>query len=290
MDYMTSKEVAKKWGGHLVKELLLCRRAYSDAVKMTSVLLIPKLQRSRLMVVGGNTMKIAICDDDLVLNKKLHQFIFETYHDINLRIDEYRSGEEFLQKISASKLTYDLLLLYIEIDKVNGITVAKELKQLSPKTFVVFITSHDEFTTVGYEVSAFRYLMKPINKSKLIETIEAAKEEILSTKSISFQNKDGGYIIPLNDILYFEAQNQEVLASTMEQQLLHRGNLNDYEQRLSQEGFYRVHRSCLVNLRFAKADSKTKIILNGEQAIPLIRLRYRDFTTCFQEYIKRTAR
>lgn len=113
-------------------------------------------------------MKIAICDDDLVLNRKLHQFIFETYHDIDLRIDEYRSGEEFLQKISTSKLTYDLLLLDIEMDKVNGITVAKELKQLSPKTFVVFITSHDEFATVGYEVSAFRYLIKPINKNKLI--------------------------------------------------------------------------------------------------------------------------
>lgn len=105
-------------------------------------------------------MKIAICDDDLVLNRKLHQFIFETYHDIDLRIDEYRSGEEFLQKISTSKLTYDLLLLDIEMDKVNGITVAKELKQLSPKTFVVFITSHDEFATVGYEVSAFRYLIR----------------------------------------------------------------------------------------------------------------------------------
>lgn len=104
-------------------------------------------------------MKIAICDDDLVLNRKLHQFIFETYHDIDLRIDEYRSGEEFLQKISTSKLTYDLLLLDIEMDKVNGITVAKELKQLSPKTFVVFITSHDEFATVGYEVSAFRYVL-----------------------------------------------------------------------------------------------------------------------------------
>lgn len=124
-------------------------------------------------------MKIAICDDDLVLNRKLHQFIFETYHDIDLRIDEYCSGEEFLQKISTSKLTYDLLLLDIEMDKVNGITVAKELKQLSPKTFVVFITSHNEFATVGYEVSAFRYLIKPINKNKLIEAIEAAKEELL---------------------------------------------------------------------------------------------------------------
>ena len=201
-------------------------------------------------------MKIAICDDDLVLNRKLHQFIFETYHDIDLRIDEYRSGEEFLQKISTSKLTYDLLLLDIEMDKVNGITVAKELKQLSPKTFVVFITSHDEFATVGYEVSAFRYLIKPINKNKLIEAIEAAKEELLSIKSISFQNKDGEYIIPLNDILYFEAQNQEVLVSTTEQQLLHRGNLNDYEQRLSQEGFYRVHRSYLVNLRFVKSGAR----------------------------------
>lgn len=87
-------------------------------------------------------LHIAICDDDLILSKTLYQFIFETYRDIDLFIDQYDSGEEFLNKIISSNKTYDLLLLDIEMDKISGIAVAKELKKLSPKTYIVFITSH----------------------------------------------------------------------------------------------------------------------------------------------------
>ena len=142
-------------------------------------------------------LHIAICDDDLILSKTLYQFIFETYRDIDLFIDQYDSGEEFLNKIISSNKTYDLLLLDIEMDKISGIAVAKELKKLSPKTYIVFITSHDEFATVGYEVSAFRYLVKPIKKAKLVEAIEAVKTELLSRKSITVQNREGEYVIPI---------------------------------------------------------------------------------------------
>ena len=236
-------------------------------------------------------LNIAICDDDIQITGKIERLLQDIAkrNFVDTEIEVFWNGKSLADAIAAGE-RYDVIYLDIEMDKVNGITVAKELKQLSPKTFVVFITSHNEFATVGYEVSAFRYLIKPINKNKLIEAIEAAKEELLSIKSISFQNKDGEYIIPLNDILYFEAQNQEVLVSTKEQQLLHRGNLNDYEQRLSQEGFYRVHRSYLVNLRFVKSYSKIEIILNGGQTIPLSRLRFKEFTAFFREFVKRTAR
>ena len=54
-------------------------------------------------------LHIAICDDDLILSKTLYQFIFETYRDIDLFIDQYDSGEEFLNKIISSNKTYDLL-------------------------------------------------------------------------------------------------------------------------------------------------------------------------------------
>lgn len=151
-------------------------------------------------------LHIAICDDDLILSKTLYQFIFETYRDIDLFIDQYHSGEEFLNKVVSSNKTYDLLLLDIEMDKISGIAVAKELKKLSPKTYIVFITSHDEFATVGYEVSAFRYLVKPIKKAKLIEAIEAVKTELLSQKSITVQNREGEYVIPISDILCLEAK------------------------------------------------------------------------------------
>lgn len=235
-------------------------------------------------------LHIAICDDDLILSKTLYQFIFETYRDIDLFIDQYHSGEELLNKIVSANKSYDLLLLDIEMEKLNGIDVAKKMKKLSPKTYIVFITSHDEFATVGYEVSAFRYLVKPIKKAKLIEAIEAIKTELLSQKSITVHNRDGEYVIPISNILYFEAQNQDILIYTSEQQLLHRGNLNDYEQQLSKDEFYRVHRSYLVNMRFVKSYTKMDVTLSGGVILPLSRLRFKDFTTFFREFVKRTAR
>lgn len=235
-------------------------------------------------------LHIAICDDDLILSKTLYQFIFETYRDIDLFIDQYHSGEEFLDKIVSTNKSYDLLLLDIEMEKLSGIDVAKKLKKLSPKTYIVFITSHDEFATVGYEVSAFRYLVKPIKKAKLIEAIEAVKTELLSRKSITVQNREGEYVVPISDILYLESQNQDVLIYTNEQQILHRGNLNEYEQQLSEDGFYRVHRSYLVNMRFVKSYSKMDVTLNGGVVLPLSRLRFKNFTAYFREFVKRTAR
>lgn len=235
-------------------------------------------------------LHIAICDDDLILSKTLYQFILETYRDIDLFIDQYHTGEEFLNKIVSSNKNYDLLLLDIEMEKLSGIEVAKELKKLAPKTYIVFITSHDEFATVGYEVSAFRYLVKPIKKPKLIEAIEAVKTELLSQKSITVHNRDGEYVILIRDILYLEAQNQDILIYTIEQQLLHRGNLNDYEQQLSKDQFYRIHRSYLVNMRFVKSYTKVDVTLSGGIILPLSRLRFKDFTTFFREFVKRTAR
>lgn len=52
-------------------------------------------------------MKIAICDDDITLNNNLYQFMVETYRDIDMCIDQYHFGEEFLSKISASSVIID---------------------------------------------------------------------------------------------------------------------------------------------------------------------------------------
>ena len=295
MDYMTLKEASEKWGISTRMINYYCTEdRIPGAVKMATVWLIPKKAEKPIDRRYKNEVKtmlhIAICDDDLILSKTLYQFIFETYRDIDLFIDQYHSGEEFLNKVVSSNKTYDLLLLDIEMDKISGIAVAKELKKLSPKTYIVFITSHDEFATVGYEVSAFRYLVKPIKKAKLIEAIEAVKTELLSQKSITVQNREGEYVIPISDILCLEAQNQDVLIYTNEQQILHRGNLNEYEQQLSKDGFYRVHRSYLVNMRFVKSYSKIDVTLSGGLVLPLSRLRFKDFTTYFREYVKRTAR
>lgn len=235
-------------------------------------------------------MRIAICDDDLSLDKQLRQFIHETYRDIDMLIDIYISGEQFLNKISSSKIIYDLVLLDIEMNEVSGLKVATELKKTFSNTHIVFITSHDEFALTGYEVSAFRFLVKPIQAPKLLEAIEAVKKQILDKRTIQVQDMDRQTILYVNDILYLEAQNKNVKIVLREQSLYDKNGINFYTQCLVSDDFYRVHRSYLINFNYITFIEKLNVQMANGDLIPISRLRKKLFDEAFQSFVKRTAR
>lgn len=235
-------------------------------------------------------MRIAICDDDLSLDKQLRQFIHETYRDIDMLIDLYNSGEQFLNKISSSKIKYDLVLLDIEMNEVSGLKVATELKKTFPETYIVFITSHDEFALTGYEVSAFRFLVKPIQAPKLLEAIESVKKEILDKRTIQVQDMDRYTVLNVNDILYLEAQNKNVKIVLMDQLLYDKNGIDYYAQYLLSDDFYRVHRSYLINFNFITFIEKLNVQMANGDLIPISRLRKKLFDEAFQSFVKRTAR
>ena len=235
-------------------------------------------------------MRIAICDDDLSLDKQLRQFIHETYRDIDMLIDIYNSGEQFLNKISSSKIIYDLVLLDIEMNEVSGLKVATELKKTFSNTHIVFITSHDEFALTGYEVSAFRFLVKPIQAPKLLEAIAAVKKQILDKRTIQVQDMDRQTILYVNDILYLEAQNKNVKIVLREQSLYDKNGIDFYTQCLVSDDFYRVHRSYLINFNYITFIEKLNVQMANGDLIPISRLRKKLFDEAFQSFVKRTAR
>lgn len=234
-------------------------------------------------------MRIAICDDDKNLCSQIHQFISETYKELDWLIDIYHSGEEFLEHAVAAKRRYDILFLDIEMHRISGMKVANVIKQQNLHTYVIFITSHDEFAPMGYEVAAFRFIVKPLSKAKLTEAIEAVRLAGLQDKTICVQNGSGVSRLYLNDILYFEAQNQEVVIYTVDQTLTHRENISHYTEQLKKDDFYRIHRSYLINLRYVRSFGNTEVVLNNGVTLPLSRLRTKDFGEAFHQYLRRSA-
>lgn len=234
-------------------------------------------------------MRIAICDDDKNLCKQIHHFISDTYKDLDWIIDIYHSGEEFLDHAAAVKQRYDILFLDIEMNRISGLKVAAVIKQQNLHTYVIFITSHQEFAPSGYEVAAFRFIVKPLSKAKIIEAIEAVSRAGLQDKTISVQNSSGVFRIYLNEILYFEAQNQEVAVYTTDQTLKYRGNISDYASALVQDDFYRIHRSYLINLQHVRSFSNTEVVLDTGVTLPVSRLRAKAFGEVFHQYLRRSA-
>ena len=97
-------------------------------------------------------MKIAVCDDQQVFIDRLKNLI--SYEEAEIYV--FNSGDKLLM----SDINFDIILLDIEMPGTDGLSVAAKLYQRNRKTLLLFITSHREYSTKGYEFRAFRYVLK----------------------------------------------------------------------------------------------------------------------------------
>lgn len=235
-------------------------------------------------------MKIAICDDDWHMQQTLRLFIDQTYQDLDMLADGFTSGEALLAAVQKQSQPYQLILLDIEMRGIDGIETAKRLRKLLPDCYIIFITSHDEFALTGYEVQAFRYLVKPVQPEKLTEAISAVRAELADQLTLHVEDGSVEALVRARDIFYVEAQDKRVRLVTARETFSDRRGIDEVAALLAQEDFYRVHRSYLINLRYvAFMDGTTVQLVNGDQ-VPISRLRKKAFKNAFQAYVKRTAR
>lgn len=236
-------------------------------------------------------MRIAVCDDEKYFRESITEKINEIYKDdIDMVIRTFEDGFELLKNYYENTEAYDMIFLDIEMEKVNGIDTAREIRKLNKEVAIVFLTSHDEFAKDGYEVNAFRYLLKPIHEDKLIEAIESIKKQSGSVKKILVSTKGEEILIKINEITYIEAQNKDIFIHTVHDIYNEKNNLRYYEDLLKNYGFFRAHRSYLVNLDYVKSYTSKEITLDIGEKVYLSRLKYKSFKEHLYDHIKKTAR
>lgn len=110
-------------------------------------------------------MRIAVCDDETVWMEQTKKRLEQIYVSLDLLVDTFSSGKQLLER--AKSVSFDLVILDIEMPKMDGLQVAKSLRAMGEETEIVFLTSHVEYALKGYEVQALRYLTKPVDAEKL---------------------------------------------------------------------------------------------------------------------------
>ena len=155
-------------------------------------------------------MRIAICDDEEIFRRSVCEKINEIYKDdIDMVLRIFERGETLIKDFKENDSAYDIIFLDIEMENINGIDTARNIRKINTDVLIAFLTSHEEFAKDGYEVNAFRYLSKPIREDKLIECIENAKKICDGAKKIIIKYKDEEIILKATNIIYLEAQNKE---------------------------------------------------------------------------------
>ncbi|MBQ9794761.1 MAG: response regulator transcription factor [Clostridia bacterium] len=218
------------------------------------------------------TYHIALCDDDAVQREYLADLVsaWAAEAGLDVRLALFPSGEAFLARDLGQ---FSILLLDIEMPGMDGITLARGVRERNETAVIVFITGYAEYIAEGYDVSALHYLMKPVDKSKLFSVLEKAVKTLDKNGKLLPLELGGELVmLPLRDLRYIEVQGNYV---TFHGKQAYKVKMPLVEARaLLDERFFRTGRSFLVNLHYVRKVTKTDVYLATGEQIPLSRGLY----------------
>ncbi len=228
---------------------------------------------------------IAICDDELEQLKKLSQIVsnWALKNNHQVLLSQFSSAENFLFEYNVNKI-FHILLLDIEMKEISGLDLAKLIRKKNDTSEIIFITSHFEFCSEGYEVDALHYLIKPVSPERLGTVLDRAVGKLVVEPLSVIIACDGETCkIFEQDILYVEAFLHYITIHTATREYKIKESLSAFESKLS-ESFYRLHRSYLVCLKHITRISRTAVWLDhAEICLPLARGKYDDINRAFIE-------
>ena len=159
---------------------------------------------------------------------------------------------------------------------LNGVECAKLLRDIGVNSLIVFITSSAEYVFSGYEVKAFRYILKTDLVNAFSRVFGECLTELKKLNTSFFTVKTSSSVknIPLSDILYFESNKRVLIVHIKGEDHSFYGKLDDIEDSLKNDNFIRIHRSYIVNISFIDRiirdfSSNLLVVLTDDTELPI---------------------
>ena len=187
--------------------------------------------------------KIGICDDDAAQREHLMAIVaaWAKRGRCLTEVRQYSDAKAFLFEYSEEK-DFDILLLDIEMPQISGIELAKTVRRDNTAVQIVFITGYYEYFGDGFDVSALHYLVKPVDAGKLLPVLDKAAANLsYRQRSVLVSTQDAEVKLPLEDIIYVEAENVYVVVHTVRTTYRTRSTLSKFAEQLD-ETFFKVYR------------------------------------------------
>ena len=234
-------------------------------------------------------MRVCYCEDEAAQAELFKNKVDKWSADngTSVCMDIYESAEEFLFKTDAAG--YDLIFLDISMKSMSGMELARKIREKDKNTVIVFVTSDPGYVFEGYEVNAYRYLLKPVSETKLADILEtlSKKSDELQEESIILKVGGENYKLRLNDIMYVEAQGHYInIVKADGETISLKSGFSDVLKRINETGEHCVtaHRSYAVNITKISSIGRNECHLSDGTAIPVSRSAYKDLNDKFIKY------
>ncbi len=228
--------------------------------------------------------KIAICDDEPILAEivkdNVEQFFSE--YEMEYNVDLYDTGKDLMNALKNNN--YNMIFLDVELGDMNGIDIASRIRKTDRDVTIAIVSSYAKYACEGYFVNAFRYIVR--NK----DTLQADISECLSGairiykekyQKIWFVFKEREMWVYIKKIIYIESHGHELIVHIDEDESIceyhMRNKLDDVEQYINSNFFFRANKSELVNILYVTHKTGDRLYLNQEGYIKIARHKINEY-------------
>lgn len=239
-------------------------------------------------------MRIAICEDDQTEQEYIRSLVtaWGENMDRECLVDGYISAEQLLFSFEDT-LPYSIYILDIQMGKLNGMELAKKIRERDQTAVILFLTGLRDYAVEGYEVGAMRYLIKPVREEEFFSILTLAAEECETAEDACFVWEQGGEVnkIPYSDIWYLESKGHYLDLVYREKGIPRRviqwkASLGSVQAELEENGFVLVRRGMLVNLRKVARVGRTECVLDSGESLMISRNQYKKVNEAFIAYYR----
>lgn len=232
-------------------------------------------------------LRIGICEDDETQCRYLQQEIQQYYEKIGLltEIEVFQSAEALLFQYPLD-LPFHCLLLDIGLKKMDGMDLAKKIRERDRELPIIFITGDRESVFDGYKVGAVRYLLKPYQQKDLEEALSCIREIGLEKETeeyIGFRYQGEYLKLKKSEILMTEVQGHYLCVKTKEKEYTFKGSMKQLRQEWTEECFCMANRSVLVNVSNIEKITRTECCLSDGSVVPVSRGCYQKLNQVFMK-------
>ena len=237
-------------------------------------------------------LRIAVCDDmpDELQNIVSLTDQYITAKNLDAEMTKFSHPDELLTAIEAE--SFHIYILDIVMPMVSGLELGKEIRRLDREAQIIYATTEPQFALQAYAASPINYLIKPIDKQQLFDTLTLAisKLDFAEGQTLTVKTADSLRVIRLSDIVCCEYRSHAVIFSlTSGEELLSRTIRENYSEYISSilkdRHFLQCHTAFVVNMRRVERFSKDSFTVCGGKTVPIAAKQYPAVRDAYMDYL-----
>jgi DNA-binding LytR/AlgR family response regulator len=223
--------------------------------------------RVRIAIVEDNPESMEVLEKNLRRYEKEQHIIFD--------IMKYQDGDEIATYYESK---YDIILLDIEMKRLDGMATAKIIREFDKEVIIIFITNMPQYAIKGYEVKALSFLIKPVPYFAFSQEISDSISKIKrhSDKFLLLTTKDGVVRVNISDIFYVETMKHYLIVHEKNGSHTVKLPLKRIEEELAEASFFRCNNCYLVNLDEVMSVKYDYVLVNDTE-LRISRPRKKEF-------------